>query len=109
MSKSSRGHHKKPRSTLELIARSSIYADVLGTLLDGPKRPVEIADELGTDRSSISGSILRLKERGLIETVNPPFYTKGNQKWYDLTPDGCMAYIQFGRIFVQNSEDEPNE
>lgn len=88
-------------SLLEFVARSPIYADVLGTLIDGPKRPSMVASLLDDDTTSASHALRQLAEKELVELIDPPHYTSDNAKWYDLTAEGCFLYIHLGRIYEQ--------
>lgn len=41
---------------------------ILESLEDGPKHTAEISDDVGRDRSTIYGSLQRLRNRGLVES-----------------------------------------
>ena len=52
------------------VIRGSLRKNVLGALMK-PNTPTILARKLGTERSSVSRSILFLLAKGLVESLNP--------------------------------------
>ena len=70
-------------------SESSFRSRILMTLLEGPARPSELADELGRSRPQISEAVTRLKERELVTDAESA--VDGRSRLYELTEKGRAA------------------
>ena len=70
---------------LSFVKGSSYRIKVVKSLLEYPKTPTQIADEVGIHRNNISNTLKELKQQNIVECINPEV-RKG--KLYRLTDIG---------------------
>ena len=70
---------------LGFIKVSQNRPKILISLLEGPKTPTQISDDVKIHRNNVSNYLNGLQKRGIIECINPEV-KKG--KLYRITPKG---------------------
>lgn len=79
---------------MSFLLRSPLRRKILNALLDEPMAPVQIAEETEIDKSNVSTKLGELKEREMVNVVNPE-----DRKWrfYQIT--------DYGRKMLEEAEE----
>jgi hypothetical protein len=66
----------------------TLQSKILDSLVEGPKRPVVMARELGVHQTQISRALRALHDRGLVSRISTPRWESDfKARWYDLAVD----------------------
>ena len=83
---------------LSFLLRSPLRRKILNALLEEPKAPVQVAGETGIGKSNVSTKLGELKEKDMVEVVNPE-----DRKWrfYKIT--------EHGKEILEEAEDRKED